>query len=586
MWSILKSVLNSIAKVVVFVLILVGVLAGIGAVAGDGLPNNIVLELDLRKAISDKAAPTLFEIARPSLSIVDIALTLDAAARDTRVKGVLVRLGSAGISIPKAEELRDALRRFKASGKFVIAHSQTFYSSGLGDYDVAAIADQIWMQPVSTVFSAGTATTTLFFKGLFDKIDAVPQFVQRYEYKNAANIFTEQDFTPAHREATMRLLQSWYDTATAEVAADRKMDKTALIGVLDNAPVQVEEARAKGLVTDIGYDEDARDSARRIAGDNATVIRFERYMQNANGRRAPAGAPVIAFVHATGDIVEGDDDDGLAQNATSIAGDAYARAIRAAGNDSSVRAILLRIDSPGGSAIASDQILAAVKKAQTAGKPVIVSMGSVAASGGYYIAASANRIVAEPGTITGSIGVLWGKVAAGKTAEKVGIEARELGVGKNALFLSSVTPWDDSQLAKVNEEADAVYADFTAKVAEGRKLPIERVQEIARGRVWTGADAKERGLVDDLGGFWTAVDIAKMLAGISPNMRVALKDFPEERGLYGRVSRLIEGSSASIKALDGLNALMESPPVKLLTEAIAETPNGRVQMTATGLPEH
>jgi protease-4 len=586
MWSILKSVLNSLAKAVVFALILVGILVGIGSFAGDGMPGNMVLELDLRKPISDKAAPDIFELARPSLSIVDVALALDAAARDPRVKGVLTRVGSGDISIPKAEELRDALKRFKSSGKFVIAHSQSFYSSGLGDYEVAAVSDEIWMQPVSTFFGAGTGATTLFFKGLFDKLDAVPQFVQRYEYKNAANVFTEEDFTPAHREATMRLLQSWYDTATAEVAADRRLDKAAITGILDDSPLQVEAVRSRGLVTDIGYDEDARDAARRRAGNNASIIRFERYMQSTRNQRAPQGAPVIAFVHAAGDIVEGGDDDPLSQSATSIAGDTFARAIRDAGRDASVKAILLRVDSPGGSAIASDQILAAVKKAQAAGKPVVVSMGSVAASGGYYISASANRIVAEPGTITGSIGVLWGKVAVGKSAEKIGVAARELGIGKNALFLSGVTPWDESQLVKVNEQADAVYADFTGKVAEGRKLPMERVQEIARGRVWTGADAKERGLVDDLGGFWTAVDDAKMLAGIDLKTRVALKDYPARQGLFGAVSRFLDNSSASVKALQGVNVLLESPPVKALTAAIKSAPDGRVQFTATGLPPH
>ena len=192
---------------------------------------------------------------------------LDAAARDSRVKGVFLRVGSGDLSVPKAEELRDALKRFKDSGKFVIAHSQSFYANGLGDYGVAAGADEIWMQPVSTFFSTGAAATTVFYKGLFDKLNATPQFVQRYEYKNAANVFTETDFTPAHREATLRVLQSWYDSATADAASDRNLEKAALTEVLDTAPLQVEEALAKGLITHIGYDEDAREAARMKAGE-------------------------------------------------------------------------------------------------------------------------------------------------------------------------------------------------------------------------------------------------------------------------------------------------------------------------------
>jgi protease-4 len=536
--------------------------------------------------MDDKSQPNLLEIGQGRLAIMDVVMGLDAAARDSRVKGVFLRVGSGDLSVPKAEELRDALKRFKDSGKFVIAHSQSFYANGLGDYGVAAGADEIWMQPVSTFFSTGAAATTVFYKGLFDKLNATPQFVQRYEYKNAANVFTETDFTPAHREATLRVLQSWYDSATAEAASDRKLEKAALTEVLDTAPLQVEEALAKGLITHIGYDEDAREAARMKAGDNAAVARFGRFVQATRARWTAAGAPVIALVHAAGDIVEGGSDNPLGAAANVVAGDDFAGAIKEAAQDANVRAILLRVDSPGGSAIASDQILNALKKARAAGKPVIVSMGSVAASGGYYIAMASDRIVAEPGTLTGSIGVLSGKVAVGKTIEMVGLEARELGVGKNALFQSGMTPWTPEQLAKMNAQADAVYADFTQKVAEGRKLPLERVQEVARGRVWTGADAKERGLVDELGGFWTAVADAKMLAGITPDTNVAFRNYPAQRGLFGTVTQFIDDSSATLTALQGLNALLQAPPVRALMEAAAAIPGEGAQLTAAGLPAH
>ena len=585
-WSILRSVLNSIARALVFTLILVGILVGIGFAVGDGLPRNMVLELDLRKSLSDKSAPQLLDLGRASPSVMDIVLALEAAANDARVKGVFMRVGSGDLSIPKAEELRDALKLFKAKGKFVIAHAQSFYSSGLGDYQVAAGADQIWMQPVGTFFSTGTASGTVFLKGMFDKLEAVPQFVQRYEYKNAANVFTETDFTPAHKEASTRILQSWYDSATAEAAADRKLDKAALIGVLEESPVQVEEVRAKGLITDVGYDEDARNAARQRAGAGVSITRFERYAQATRDKRMPPGTPTLALIHAAGEIIEGADDSPLSGTSVSVVGDTYARAFRQAAADRNVKAIVLRVDLPGGSAIASDQILDAVKKAQAAGKPVVVSMGSVAASGGYFISLSANRIVAEPGTLTGSIGVLWGKMAFGKTAEKVGLEARELGVGKNALFLSGVTPWNESQLVKVNAQADAVYADFTGKVAQGRKMTMERVQEIARGRVWTGADAKERGLVDELGGFWTAVANAKTLSGIAQDTRVTFKDYPTRQGFFGTISRVLDDTSASLTVLQGLNAVLEVEPVKALIAAVQAMPEGRAQLTATGLPTH
>jgi protease-4 len=435
------------------------------------------------------------------------------------------------------------------------------------------------MQPVSTFFSAGASSTTLFFKGLFDKVNATPQFIQRYEYKNAANVFTETDFTPAHREATERVLQSWYDSAVQEAAADRKLDRAQLTAILD-------AAKEKGLITNIGYEDDARDAAKKQAGSGAEMMRFDRYVQATRNNADAIGAPTIALVHASGDIVEGTDDNGIGNTTTSIAGDTFSDAIREAAKDGDVKAILLRVDSPGGSAIASDQILQALRKARAAGKPIVVSMGSVAASGGYYISMAADKIIAEPGTLTGSIGVIFGKVAVGKSLELAGVEGRELGIGKNALFLSGMTPWNGDQLAAANAQADAVYADFTQKVATGRKLPLERVQDIARGRVWTGADAKERGLVDELGGFWTAVTEVKKLGGIAADQRVAFKDFPAAHGLVGTVQRMLESSSASLKALDGLNALMQTAQVKALLEVAHATAQTGAQLRAVDLPAH
>jgi len=586
MWGIVKSVLNGIARAVALVVIVLLAVIIIGLFTGDGIARNTVLELDLRNAMDDKSAPSLLDLGQAKLGIMDVVLGLDRAARDTRVKGIFMRVGSGDLSVPKAEELRDALKQFKQSGKFVIAHSQSFYSGGLGDYTAAAAADQIWMQPVSSFFASGASSTTLFFKGLFDKVNATPQFVQRYEYKNAANVFTETDFTPAHREATTRVLQSWYDSATAEVAADRKLDRAALISVLDESPSTVENVRDKGLITNIGYDDEARDAAKARAGAGAKVVDFDRYVQATRNQGPGFGAPTIALVHAAGDIVEGKDDGAIAASTASIAGDSFSQAIRDAAADRNVKAILLRVDSPGGSAIASDQILEALKKARMTGKPIVVSMGSVAASGGYYIAMASDRIIAEPGTLTGSIGVLWGKFAVGKTAELVGVEARELGVGKNALFLSGITPWDQNQLAQVNAQADIVYADFTKKVAEGRKLPLDRVQQVARGRVWTGADAKERGLVDDLGGFWTAVAQVKRLAGIASDVRVAFKTYPAPRGLVGTISRFVGGSNATLKALEGLSALTQAEPVKALIAAARAMPEGTAELRAVGLPPH
>jgi protease-4 len=233
------------------------------------------------------------------------------------------------LSVPQAEELRDALKRFKAEEKFVIAHSQSFYSGGLGDYQVAAAADEIWMQPVSTFFSSGAATTTLFLRGLFDKIHAVPQIVQREEYKNAANMFMETDYTEPHREATTRILQSWYETALTEIAADRNLQRETLVATLDESPSMAEFARERGLITTIGYDDDASDAAKEKAGEGSELTDFEDYLAAYPTRRR-SGGPVLALVHAAGEIVEGDEEGALTTGTLSIAGDRFAEAIREA----------------------------------------------------------------------------------------------------------------------------------------------------------------------------------------------------------------------------------------------------------------
>ena len=584
-WTILKGTLNGIAKLVMFFVLLFAVLFVIGLLQGDSLGKRMVLELDLRQPMQDKVAQGPFDLGTDRLSIMDVVLGLEAAERDTRVAGVFIRVGSGALSVPKAEELRDALKHFRASGKFVIAHSQGFDSGELGDYVLAAATDEIWMQPASSFFPAGTAGGTVFLKGFFDKIDATPQFAKRYEYKNAADTFTEKDYTPAHREATTRVLQSWYDNATADMAADRKMDRSALTAFLDNSPTVVAEVKAKGLINTIGYDDDAREHALARAGDGAKIVQFAKFAKVKRQLQGVMGGPKIALIHAAGDIVEGKLEGSPFGSEVIIASDDFAKSIRDATKDNNIKAIVLRVDSPGGSAIAADQILDALKKAHAAGKPIVVSMGSVAASGGYYISLAADRIVAEPSTLTGSIGVFAGKLAIGKSLELLGIEAKEIGIGKNALFGSGIEPWNQEQLAKLDQQVDMIYDDFTNKVAAGRKLPLATVQQVARGRVWTGADAKERGLVDELGGFWTAVGDAKKLAGISPDTHVAFVTYPKPKGWWAAFSNAFSESQTSIKALQGLNTLLQSAPVKILMGAMRAAPDGHAQMQAVGLPE-
>lgn len=584
LWSIVKGILNGAVRLLVVLVLIITGFTLVGMLRGDGLPPRMVLTLDLRAPIEDKTPYDPFAFVDGRHSVMDIVMALDAAERDPRVAGVFLRVGNAGLMVPQAEELADAITRFRASGKFVLAHSQSFYTTGLGDYVVASAADEIWMQPSSVFMTSGTAMTVLFLRGLLDEIEAEPQIARRSEFKGAADTYLERDFTPAHRESSLRVLQSWYEEATARAAARRKLATATLQRRLDEGPYFAQQAQARGLIDALGFDDDAQDAAIARAGDDAKPVPLARFAEAKKAFGEVLPGPRIALVHAAGPIVDGGGAGDPFGGENMVGGDTFAEALRNAAEDASVRAILLRIDSPGGSVVASDQILDAVKKAQAAGKPVIVSMGALAASGGYYIALAADRIVAEPGTLTGSIGVYWGKVGIGKTLGLIGVDARSLKVGENALYDSPFEPFTPEQLQIVEAQADFIYDDFTKKVAEGRGLPIERVREIARGRVWTGADAKAHGLVDELGGFWTAVAAARKAAEIDEAERVVFRRYPEEPSAWEVLGRMFGATAGGMKALQGLYALMQAPGVRELVDAAAAREAQGPQFRAPGLP--
>jgi len=583
--GIVAGTFNGLVKLVLAVVVILVGLWVVSLVKGDGLARNMVLSLDLRKPVAD-SAPQEFSFGGRPVTVMEIVLGLDAAERDHRVKGVFMRLGSGNLSIAEAEEIGAALKRFRASGKFVIAHAQGFESAGLGDYLTASYADEIWMQPRSPFGAAGEGGGTVFVRGLLDKIKAEPQIAKRAEYKSGADTYMEPAMTPANREQLTRLMQSWYDSAVDGAASGRKLDKAALVAAFEASPQLTETAKKARLIDKIGFDDDALKAALDRAGDNAQSVPMAQFVRLASQLSAFASGPHIALVQASGEIVDGTaGNGGMFGGDQVIAGDNMARAIRQATRDKDIRAIVLRVDSPGGSVTASDQILDAVKKAQAAGKPVVVSMGGVAASGGYYIATSANKIVAEPGTITGSIGVYSGKVTIGKSLDYIGVTAEQVGVGKNALMNSGFTPYTPEQWAALNAQVDAVYADFKQKVATGRKLPLAKVDDIARGRVWTGADANARGLVDKLGGFWTAADLAKSLAGISPSDRVVFEVYPRRKGFFEALGEAFTGSSDEMRAVENFTALMNAPAVNETAAAVKSAPHSAIELRAVNLPQ-
>jgi protease-4 len=584
--SIVVGTFNGIAMVVLFIGLLFLTLIGIGLWSGDGMPEKILLTLDLRGPVKDSAEANPLDLGERRPTVMDIVLALDQAGRDPRVKGLFLRIGGGDLSVPRAEEINEALKRFRGTGKFVIAQAQGFESPGLGDYLAATGASEIWMQPHTEFSAAGAGAGAVFLRGLFDKVNAVPQITKRSDFKSAADMYMEKGYTAPDRLQMTALLQSWYDNATSAAAAARGIDAKALAADLQASPQFADAALKAKLVDKLGYDDEAKDAAKARAGDGAKTVSVADYWRATQDSNEFGSDGRVALITASGEIVEGSTrGGGLMGSDDVIAGDDLSAAIRSATADKSVKAILLRIDSPGGSVTASDQILDAVKKAQAAGKPVVISMGALAASGGYYVSCTADKIVAEPGTLTGSIGVLTGKVSVGKSLALVGVGADEIGVGKNALFDSSISPYTPEQWATLNAQADAIYADFTQKVATGRKIPLTQVQDIAKGRVWTGADAKSRGLVDQLGSFWTAAADAKALAGIGAGERVVFKRFPERKGFFAALNEAFGGSAAGIRAMEGLARIEQAPAARAVMRAIDAAPRGGIEMRAPDLPD-
>ncbi len=418
-----------------------------------------------------------------------------------------------------------------------------------------------------------------------DKLNAQPQIAKRAEYKSAADMFMEKQMSPADREQLTVLMHSVYGDAIGQMAEGRRIGREEVIAALEASPQFAEDARARKLLDRTGYDDQARDAAIARAGDGAKSVKFGEYVRNTE---SSFGSANIALVEAAGEIRDGTAGNSLLNTSGGIASDDLSAAIAEAARDKDIKAIVLRVDSPGGSVTASDQILHAVKEAQAKGKPVVVSMGGVAASGGYYISLSADRIVAQPGTITGSIGVLTGKVSFGKTLGLVGANAETVAVGKNTLMDSPLQPFTDEQWANLNHQADVIYDDFTRKVAAGRKLPLEKVQGAAKGRVWSGSDAKTQGLVDRLGGFWTAAGEAAALAKI-PEDKMVFRVYPKPEGILARLSSLSSGLEASLGLFGRIQALLNLPVLRAMTEGVAaipgQSPGGMMQLKAADLPK-
>jgi protease-4 len=470
----------------------------------------LLLELDLTAPPADPTGNDPFSRlrtrGRPQLR--PTLRALHEAADDRRVRGLVAKVGGP-LPWPVAQELRLGVRAFAASGKPTVAWAETFGATP--GYLLACAFGEIWCQPGGTLGPFGIGIETTFLRGALDRLGLEPELEQRHEYKNAADRLLRSDFTEAHRASVERLAASVYEDAVAEIAAARRLPQDRVRELADRGPQLAQEALAAGLVDRLGY----RDEVYAAVRDRTAAPRL-LFADRWSPHRRPAlrlhRRGSVALVEVRGAIVSGRSRRGpLGRQSGS---DTVSAALRAAGRDKRVRAVVLHVDSPGGSAVASEVIWREVVRLSTDGKPVIAALGAVAASGGYYIACPADVVVSLPATITGSIGVFGGKVVVRQLLDRLGLTTGSVAEGARALMFSPRRGFSDGERERLAAGLDAIYADFVAKVAQGRRRPVAEIESVARGRVWTGRDALAVGLVDEFGGLRDAVRIARVRAGL------------------------------------------------------------------------
>ena len=485
-----------------------------------------VLVIDAQGEITEQRSMDILSALGGSNTPVlhDYLDAIDAARTDPRIVGMVVRIGPLSTGWAKLEEIRSRLIAFQSSGKPSICYLG-YDGIENGEYYLASACKQIWLVPSAPVNIHGMMAEATFYRGALDKLKIVPEYYHIAEYKTAGNEYTEKKFTPAHREEVESLLHSIYDQYVSETSAARHMKRDQFDALVKSGPFLGTEAVTNGLVDRLAYWDQVQGYFRNRPGgwNELSLNRYRTMLPGPSGER-------IAVVHVTGLIASGGSGSSPTEGQIS-GGDSIAAALRAARNDSGIHAIVLRVDSGGGSVVASEVIRREVQLANSV-KPVVVSMSDTAASGGYWISAPASRIVADPDTITGSIGVLIGKFNLAGLYNMLGVSTDSVATSDNATLFSDEQNFSPVQREYIQRSLQDTYTEFTAGVAAGRRMSVEAVDKIAKGRVWSGAQAKEIGLVDDLGGIDRAVEVAKQLAHIPKAQSVQFVQYPAEKSFW------------------------------------------------------
>jgi protease-4 len=510
-------------------------------------PGQTILEIDLDLGVSVGSPATPWEAFRTlqTPTMQGLIAGLRKGAADPSVVGLVLHTGTCPYSPAQLGDLALALEDFRRT-KPIAAYTESFgeFSSGMLAYRLASVAQQVWLQPSGELALSGVATTATLLRGTLDKVGVEPEFSQRHEYKTAADRFSASEVTPAHREMLQRIGDSIVEDSVAMIAKRRNLTRDEVWATVNGPALGAHEAVERGFIDHIGYRDEVYRVARRQWGSDAHLQYSHRFAKSAPSRPRKSKS-AVAVVPVVGSIVTGRPAPGPGGRPASC--ELVGQQLRRAAADDHVRAVVLRVDSPGGSYIASDAIRREVQQVQAAGKPVVASMGGVAASGGYFVAMPADEIVACPTTLTGSIGVLAGKMVVSRLKERIGLVSVDIPSGSWSTMLSSNTGFTDEQWAALDARLDAIYEDFVSKAASDRGVAPGALEAVARGRVWTGSDARVHGLVDHLGGAELAVQRACALAGL-------------DRG------------EATIKALDRASLLTRITPAESSDTGVATAP--------------
>lgn len=503
----------------VLVLVVVLGIAAIVSMFRRGEPtirDNSLLTLRVAGSLPDYSPddPLKKYFGGPDQSLTGLVMQFKKAKVDKRIKAILLDVDMSGVGWGKAEEIREAIADFRSSGKPVYAYIELGLNK---EYYIAIACDKIYVPPPGELFINGLAADVMFFRGSLDKLGIYPDIYQIGKYKSAGDMFTQKEMTDAHREYINSLLDDLYGRYVNAIAQARHRTPDEVRALIDNAPYSAAKAKEAGLIDESAYRDDLEKQIKATLGyketDTFTPVRGSEYRDVSPQSLGLNKGERIAVIYATGNIGSGSSENSPSGD-QSIGSDTLAKAMNDATNDKTIKAIVLRVDSPGGSGLASDIIWHAVEAANQK-KPVVVSMSDVAASGGYYISAAARKIIAEPSTITGSIGVVAGKPVMRGFYDWLGVSNEYVLRGKTAGMFRETEKFSDEERVKFEEWIKTTYyQDFVPKVAKGRNKDAQAIDSVGQGRVWTGAQAKERGLVDEFGGLDRAIEVAKQLANI------------------------------------------------------------------------